>query len=145
MGRQETGPEDRRETQPHQRRELQAEVTIHSESGSVSGRSLDISESGMAAILPVELPTGKAVELEIKLLTASAVARAIVRNRSVLRHGFEFVQPLHNIVQHQTAPDACQSCDTAGFILQALVGDEGVVFAHVRCPECGGTGHNKAE
>jgi hypothetical protein len=80
--RQEIEAEDRRGKRRHRRLELEAEVTVRSENGLVPGQSLDISESGMSVVLPVELPVGETVELEIKLPPTTATARATVRNRN---------------------------------------------------------------
>ena len=143
MGRQGVGSENRRENRRHRRLLLEAEVAIRSEGGLVSGRTLDVSESGMAAVLPVELRVGETVGLEIRLPTGGATGRATVRSRNVGRHGFEFVQPLREAVVHQAAPDDCQNCGATGFILQALDGEQGVAFAHVKCHECGGTGRRR--
>ena len=55
------------------------------------GRGLDVSESGMAAILPVELEIGENVDLEFKKSGVTHHARASVRHKNVFRHGFEFI------------------------------------------------------
>jgi hypothetical protein len=68
---------------------------------------VDISKSGVAAIIPVELNVGTEVELQIKLPTGTKRVRAIVRHRTVYRHGFEFVEPLVEISRNDAAP----SCD----------------------------------
>ena len=73
-----------------------------------------------------------------------ATSRAVVRNRNVFRHGFEFLQPLHDVVGHKPADDDCQSCGGTGFILQAVDGGRGVAFMGIRCPDCGGTGKEAA-
>jgi hypothetical protein len=138
--RQEIEPEDRRGKRRHRRLELEAEVTVRSESGLVPGRSLEVSESGMSAILPVELHVGEKVELQIKLPPTPATARAIVRNRNVFRHGFEFVQPLRETIENETDLGDCQSCGGTGSILQALDGERGVAFARLKCGHCGGKG-----
>jgi len=143
MGQQEARSVNRRENRRHRRLQLEADVTIRSEGGLVSGRTLDVSESGLAANLPVELRVGETVGLEIKLPSGGATGRATVRSRNVFRHGFEFVQPLREAVVHQATPEDCQNCSGTGFILQALDGEQGVAFAHVRCHECGGTGRRK--
>src|SRR5579863_4121648 len=59
------------------RHHLEAEVTVRAENGSVPGRAIDMSASGMAVILPVELPIGTTVELEIRLPTIPVTTRAI--------------------------------------------------------------------
>ena len=124
----------------HQRLELETEVTVYSESGVVPGRTLDISESGIAAILPVALKIGETVELRIKLPITVATARAVVRNRNVFRHGFEFVQPMRDVLGHEAADDACQICGGTGFIVQTLNGGQGVAFMRTKCCDCNGTG-----
>jgi hypothetical protein len=83
------------ENRRHPRSKLELDVTVRSQrAGLVPGRTWDISEFGLSAILPVELLVGEAVELDIKLPLAPASVRAVVRNRSVFRHGFEFEQPI---------------------------------------------------
>ncbi len=140
MNRPEIEPNKNSEHRHHGRLELETEVTIRSANGLLPGWTLDISESGMSAILPVELQVGEIVELKIKLPIALATGRAVVRNRNVFRHGFEFLQPLHDVVRHETADDDCQSCGSAGFNLQVVGGKQGVAFMRTRCPDCGGTG-----
>lgn len=121
------------------RRHLEAEVAVRAEDGWVPGRAQDISDSGMAVILPVELPIGTAVELEIKLAPAPVATSAIVRNRNVFRYGLEFVQPLRD-AGYRAGPDDCKDCSGTGFILKALDGEQRIAFARVECPDCGGTG-----
>ncbi len=59
----------------------------------VPGRSLNVCEHGIAAILAQELVPGEAVALEVQLsqLTAPVRARAIVRHQDKLCSGMEFV------------------------------------------------------
>ena len=87
----------------HPRREMEVEVVVRTDSALLPGRTHEISESGMSAILPVELRVGQEVELQIRLPRAAETTRAIVRNRNVYRHGFEFVQPLHGIFEAVTS------------------------------------------
>ncbi len=140
MDRQEIEHKEKTENRRHRRLELETEVRIRSANGFVPGRTLDISESGISAILPIELQVGEIVELKIKLPMALATSRAVVRSRNVFRHGFEFLHPLHDFVAHQAAGDDCQSCCCTGFIVQALDGRQGVAFTRTKCPDCGGTG-----
>jgi len=140
MGRQEIEQNKNSENRRHGRLELETEVTIRSANGFLPGRTLDISASGMSAILPVELQVGEVVELKIKLPIALARSRAVVRNRNVFRHGFEFLQPLHDVVRHQAGDDDCRSCGCTGFTLRVVDGKQGVAFMRTRCPDCGGTG-----
>jgi hypothetical protein len=141
MERQEIEQEDRTEKRRHGRHGLEAEVTVRSANGLVPGRTLEVSESGISAILPAELPVGETVEVEIKLPLNPATARAIVRNRSVFRYGFEFLEPLREIIEkNESELGDCQSCGGTGSILQALDGEQGVAFARLKCGQCGGTG-----
>jgi hypothetical protein len=73
---------------------LEIDVNIYSrEAGLVPGRTLDISESGISAVLPAELAIGEAVKMEIRSRLEPVTVGAVVRNRDVFRHGFQFEQP----------------------------------------------------
>ena len=89
----------------HQRIQLEVEVIVRTDSELLPGRTHDISESGMSAILPVELGEGQEVELQIRFPQADANTRAIVRHRNVFSHGFEFVQPLPGIFRNDVVAD----------------------------------------
>jgi TonB family protein len=60
---------------------------------SLPGRSVNIAEGGVAAVLAGELLPGETVEVEIRLAPASDPlrARALVRHHDKLRSGMEFV------------------------------------------------------
>ncbi len=89
----------RTETRRSQRVRLEVDVTIYStEAGVVPGRTVDIGEFGVSAVLPIELKIGETVKLEFQSaldlpLAAPITLSAIVRNRNVFRYGFEFEQP----------------------------------------------------
>ena len=140
MDSQEIGRGNKGATRRHRRLELKAELTVHSESGVVPGRTLDISESDMSAVLALELPIGETVELKIRLPIGIATARAMVRSRNAFRHGFEFLEPLHDLVAHAAGADPCPSCGGIGLIVQTVNGGRGVAFMRIRCPDCNGTG-----
>lgn len=91
---------EERQKRRHQRIPLEVEVLIVTNGAMLPGRTQDISESGMAAIIPVELHEGAEVELEIKLPAGNHTVRAIVRHHNVYRHGFEFAQPLAAIFRN---------------------------------------------
>jgi TonB family protein len=59
----------------------------------VPGRSVDIGEGGVAAVLAAELQTGEwvAVELQLPNVPYSLQTKAVVRHHSQLRCGFEFL------------------------------------------------------
>ncbi len=68
---------------------------VHSKmAGPVPGRTLEISESGISAILAVELSIGETVELAVSLPLERMNVEAVVRNKNIFRHGFEFARPL---------------------------------------------------
>lgn len=72
--------------------------------GVVPGRTLDIGRSGLAALLSVELALGEIVELKFRLGMEPVKIHAMVRSRSVFRHGFEFLESL---------PPTCLSLDSS--------------------------------
>jgi len=75
----------------HPRVKLGVDVTVRSPTlGLIPGTSIEVSESGMSAILPIEVPVGETVDLRINLPLGSVDQRAVVRNRNAFRHGFEF-------------------------------------------------------
>jgi hypothetical protein len=73
--------------------------------GSVSGRTLEISERGLSATLPIELPIGEVVALDLMLRIGNMSVHATVSNRSAFRHGFQFVQP--NPALHMIRENCC--------------------------------------
>jgi hypothetical protein len=84
---------------------LDTDIKIRSpKAGFVPGQTLEISECGLSAILPAELELGETVHLEFKLPLGDVALQAIVRNRSIYRHGFEFVSP-HNA--HEKIRQSC--------------------------------------
>ena len=72
---------------------LEGDIRIDSKScGVLKGRTVDISESGISAILRLEVPVGEFVELQFTLPFGPIVVYAVVRQRSAFRYGFQFVQ-----------------------------------------------------
>jgi c-di-GMP-binding flagellar brake protein YcgR len=57
------------------------------------GRTLGISEAGISAVLAADLEVGENVSLEFTLpsSTPSLAVRAVIRNRTGARYGFEFL------------------------------------------------------
>ena len=95
-----------REARRDFRFKLYVDMKIRSLSmGSISGRTLEISERGFSATLPVELPIGEVVDLYIRLRIGDMNVHATVRNRSAFRHGFQFVQP--NPALHMIRENCC--------------------------------------
>jgi c-di-GMP-binding flagellar brake protein YcgR len=78
----------------HPRLKLEMEVKIYSRtSGMVMGHTVDISETGLAAMVTIEIPSEQVVRLEFKLPLGLVSIRALVRYRNVFRYGFQFVEP----------------------------------------------------
>jgi hypothetical protein len=95
-----------REARRDLRFRLYVEVKILSPSlGSLPGKTLEISERGFSGTLPVELPVGEVVELDLTLRIGRVKVRAAVRNRSAFRHGFQFVEP--NPALHLIRENCC--------------------------------------
>jgi hypothetical protein len=68
----------------------------------VRGHTVDISESGISAILLIEIPLDKVVRLEFKLPLGVVEVLAIVRQRSAFRYGFQFIEDgeAQTIIRH---------------------------------------------
>lgn len=78
----------------HPRFKLESELRIQSQTtGLIVAKSLDVSESGIAAMLCVEVQVGEVVDLEFKLPVGLANLQAVVRQRNAFRYGFQFVEP----------------------------------------------------
>ena len=77
----------------HPRFKLEVDVRVYlREAPVVRGHAVDISESGISAILREEVPLGGVVRLEFTLPLGSVEVLATVRHRSAFRYGFQFVE-----------------------------------------------------
>lgn len=73
---------------------METDITISSPThGLLKGSTVDISESGIAAKLPIEVSVGECVELRLTLPAGSMTVCATVRHKDAFRYGFEFVVP----------------------------------------------------
>lgn len=70
--------------------------------GMLKGRSVDLSESGISAMLTLEVPMDEVVELEFTLPYGSVTIYAMVRQRNAFRYGFQFVDS--NLVREVIRP-----------------------------------------
>ena len=77
---------------PLARMTFEVDVKVHSSKGVVPGRSVNMSESEMDVILPVELGIGETAELEFQVGANIFSGCAIVKSKNVFRYGFEFVR-----------------------------------------------------
>lgn len=81
------------EARRHPRYALEKDICVYPRNSSVvRGHTVDISESGLSAILRVEVPIGEVVRLEFALPTGDVDVHALVRQRSAFRYGFQFVE-----------------------------------------------------
>jgi c-di-GMP-binding flagellar brake protein YcgR len=81
------------EARRHPRFKLEAELRIYPRNSAVvRGHTVDISESGISAMLRVEVPLAAVVRLEFDLPLGSVEVPALVRQRSAFRYGFQFLE-----------------------------------------------------
>jgi hypothetical protein len=77
----------------HPRFKLEADLRIYPRNSPVvRGHTVDISESGVSAMLRVEVPLGAVVRLEFDLPLGSVEVPALVRQRNAFRYGFQFLE-----------------------------------------------------
>jgi hypothetical protein len=69
--------------------------------GVLKGRTVDISESGISAMLKLEVPLGEFVELPFMLPFGPVTVYATVRQRNAFRYGFRFIEShsAHKVIQ----------------------------------------------
>ena len=81
------------EARRHPRFKLEVGIRVYPRSAPVvRGDTVDISESGVSAMLREEVPVGEVVRLEFALPLGDVELLALVRQRSAFRYGFQFVE-----------------------------------------------------
>jgi PilZ domain len=71
---------------------LEKDIRVYPRNAAVvRGHTVDISESGISAMLLVEVPLGEVVRLEFSLPLGDVEVHALVRQRNAFRYGFQFV------------------------------------------------------
>jgi hypothetical protein len=81
---------------------FEVDIRVKSQTcGLLKGRSVDISESGIAAMLIIEAQVGEVVELDFTLPFSAVTIRALVRQKNAFRHGFEFIDSdsVHEVIR----------------------------------------------
>jgi hypothetical protein len=74
------------------RYKLEVEISIRTRScGVLTGYTVDISESGISAMLKIEVPLAEIVELGFMLPIGRVNIPAMVRQRDAFRYGFQFI------------------------------------------------------
>jgi hypothetical protein len=75
-----------REARRHPRFKLEVDIRISSKTaGVLTGRTVDMSESGISAILKIEVPVDEMVELKFSLPNGPVTVYAMVRHRNAFR------------------------------------------------------------
>jgi len=90
------------EARSRPRFKLEVDISINSRTGGrLKGHTVDISESGIAAMLTLEAPLGEILELDFTLPCGPVMILAMVRQRNAFRYGFEFVDTdsMHEIIR----------------------------------------------
>jgi len=80
------------EARRHPRFKLDVNIRIYARNSAVvRGTTVDISESGISALLVAEVPIGEVVRLEFSLPLGEVEVHALVRQRNAFRYGFQFI------------------------------------------------------
>jgi hypothetical protein len=78
---------------------LEVPLKIRCQTGEVvQGRTVEISESGISAIVPLGMIVGQSVELTFELPSGPISVQAVVRNNCAFRYGFQFIPEPHQQV-----------------------------------------------
>ena len=84
------GPVDARR---HPRYKVEVEIRVYPRNRLViRGTTLDLSESGISAMLRLEIPLAEVLRLEFTLPHGHVETLAVVRQRNAFRYGFQFVE-----------------------------------------------------
>jgi len=86
---------------------LTVTATVQGKQSAIYGRTIDISESGLGAVLSGFLERGDSVSVEFNTSTGSLRLTAMIRFVHGFRHGFEFVGM--SATESQNLKQACQS------------------------------------
>lgn len=77
----------------HPRFKVEVDICVYPRNATVvRGNTVDISESGISAMLRDEIPLGEIVRLEFTLPLGEVDIHALVRQRNAFRYGFQFVE-----------------------------------------------------
>jgi len=77
----------------HPRYKLEVEIRVYPrDCPVVRGYKVDISESGISAMLRGEVPLGEVLRLEFALPLGDVELVALVRHQNAFRYGFQFVE-----------------------------------------------------
>jgi len=86
-------PQEVVEARRHPRFQIEVDICVYPRNSEVvRGHTVDLSESGISAMLKDEIPLGEVVRLGFTLPLGEVEAHALVRQRSAFRYGFQFVE-----------------------------------------------------
>ncbi len=86
------------EARRHPRYKLEIDVRVYPRNSAViRGHSVDISESGISAMLRDEIPLGEVMRLEFSLPTGDVEIHALARQKNAFRYGFEFLEAISQL------------------------------------------------
>jgi hypothetical protein len=72
---------------------IEVDISVNSHTcGTLKGHTVDISESGISAMLRLEVPLGEVVGLAFTLPFGPVTIYAMVRQRNAFRYGFQFME-----------------------------------------------------
>ena len=81
------------EARRHPRFKLQVGIRVYPRDAAVvRGDTVDISESGISAMLREEVPLGALVRLEFSVPLGDVEVLALVRQKNAFRYGFQFME-----------------------------------------------------
>jgi len=89
-------------TRHEPRFKLEVDISIRTRScGVLAGYTVDISESGISAMLKIEVPLSEIVELGFILPIGRVNISAMVRQRDAFRYGFQFIgsDAAHDVIR----------------------------------------------
>jgi PilZ domain-containing protein len=89
-----TGPnQDFMDARRHPRFKVEVPIRVYPrDCPVVRGDTVDLSESGISAMLRIEIPVGEVVRLEFSLPPGEVEVLAMVRQRNAFRYGLQFVE-----------------------------------------------------
>jgi len=97
---------------------IEVDISINSRTcGMLKGQTVDISESGISALLRIEIPLGEVVELAFTLPFGPVTIYAMVRQRNAFRYGFQFMES--NFAEEVIRP-TCRQLDVERSLLGEL-------------------------
>jgi hypothetical protein len=77
----------------HPRFKFKTDVCVYVRDSEVMrGETVDLSQSGVAAMMRVEVPVGEVVRLEFSVPSGDVEIHAVVRQRNAFRYGFQFLE-----------------------------------------------------